>query len=111
MLDSGMNHPSIILWGFFNEGQSDDHRSTPSYVAMADTFRSRDPSRLVTWASNRCEKDLGFKSADVISFNHYPGWYGGDLSTIVPTWEQHASWVAAHFPDKPFIISETGAGG
>ena len=27
------------------------------------------------------------------------------------SWRGHASWVAAHWPSKPFLISETGAGG
>jgi beta-galactosidase/beta-glucuronidase len=47
MLDRDVNHPAIILWGFFNEGQSDTNLSKPAYEAMATTFRTRDPSRLV----------------------------------------------------------------
>merc|ERR1712080_395079 len=47
---------------------------------------------------------------DVVSFNDYPGWYVGGLSAIKPTWQKHGTWVATHFPDKPFTISETGAG-
>merc|ERR1712211_117467 len=85
MLDSSFNHPSVILWGFFNEGYSDDIASEPSYAAMANAFRSRDPSRLVTWSSNRHERDRCLKHADVISFNDYPGWYGGDYTTVGKT--------------------------
>jgi len=110
MLASAANHPSILLWGFFNEGVSNDPASTPSYAAMAETFRA-DRSRLVTWASNRKRNDLGYKYADVISFNSYPGWYGGDADSVVPSWEADAAWVASEWPSKPFIISETGAGG
>lgn len=76
MLDRDTNHPAIILWGFFNEGQSDVKSACPAYKAMADTFKGRDSTRLVTWASNRQEKDLCLENADVISFNDYPGWYG-----------------------------------
>jgi len=32
-------------------------------------------------------------------------------SNVSGFWRAHAAWVAQHWPDKPFIISETGAGG
>jgi len=111
MLDGGINHPSIVLWGFFNEGQSDDESAKPSYQAMADAFRSRDPSRLITWADNRVDNGKAYEYADVISFNRYPGWYNGPAEDINASWRGYAAWVAEHWPAKPFIISETGAGG
>ena len=112
MLDTSINHPSLLLWGFFNEGFSQMPAATPSYAAMAAAFRSRDPTRLVTWASDMKERDLGFHLADVVSFNDYPGWYdpAADPSAIRPKWEGYAAWVAETWPDKPFLISETGAG-
>ena len=100
-----------MLWGFFNEGQSSNASACVSYERMATAFRGRDPSRLVTWASNRKERDLCLRHADVVSFNSYPGWYGGNASTVNASWETDAAWVAEHWPTKPFIISETGAGG
>ena len=48
----GLNHPSIMAWAFFNEGPSDDVRSCPGYEACVELLR-RDPTRFVTWASNR----------------------------------------------------------
>ena len=41
----------------------------------------------------------------------FPGWYNGPASQINETWTTRAAWAAATFPQKPFIISETGAGG
>jgi len=82
MLDRDFNHPSIILWGFFNEGQSDNNATTPSYAAMAGTFRGRDPTRLVTWADNRGNRGKAYQYADVISNNYYPGWYNGPASGV-----------------------------
>ena len=35
----------------------------------------------------------------------------GPASGINDVWSGIAAWVAATYPDKPFIISETGAGG
>lgn len=77
---------------------------------MAATFGT-DRSRLVTWASNRKSGDKALQYADVVSFNSYPGWYGGGANTVVSAWQWDADWVAQHWPTKPFIISETGAGG
>jgi len=111
MVDTGFNHPSIILWGFFNECASDDASTEPAYATMANAFRSRDTGRLITWADNRMEASLSLKHADVISFNHYPGWYNGPYTTIEAQWEHEGAWVAAHYPNSPFVISEAGAGG
>jgi len=97
--------------GFFNEGQSDNASATESYAKMAKTFRSRDASRLITWADNRMERSEALPHADVVSFNSYPGWYNGPAAGIDASWRAHAAWVAEHYPEKPFIISETGAGG
>merc|ERR1712151_1251840 len=68
-------------------------------------------SRLITWASNRMQRDLSLKHADVISFNRYPGWYNGPYTDIDKTWRDLAAWVAENYPNSPFIISEAGAGG
>ena len=35
----------------------------------------------------------------------------GPADGITKIWTDRAAWVAEHYPDKPFIISETGAGG
>lgn len=48
-----------------------------SYNASANAIRSRTytpPSRLVTWASDKKEKDVCLDIADVVSFNSYPAW-------------------------------------
>lgn len=116
MVDASGNHPSVIMWAFFNEGASDSPDSTPAYTgalergvaapqwwraallplaqprllchalppcqAMAEAIRARDTSRLVTWASNKIEKDVNYQLADVVSFNSYPGWYGGGPADV-----------------------------
>ena len=125
--------PLRSFWGFFNEGFTDDKKSCPAYEAMSKTFKGRDSTRLVTWADNRGQKGLCYEFADVVSNNYYPGWYNGPASGIKQTWTDRATWYgslarlladilsltsrprrrrcATTYPDKPFIISETGAGG
>merc|ERR1712048_1333168 len=53
------------------------------------------------------------KHASLISLNSYPAWYGGvgDLSKPASHWNGEAKNVASKHPGKPFVISETGAGG
>mmetsp|Transcript_3081 Transcript_3081/g.5710 ORF Transcript_3081/g.5710 Transcript_3081/m.5710 type:complete len:626 (-) Transcript_3081:166-2043(-) len=113
MIDASFNHPSIVAWGWFNEGPSDHKEACPAYAACAERAKLRDPSRFRTWASNRAERDQCLEHATMVSFNSYPGWYEheGNLSYVEPFWKENAAWVKAHFPEKPFTISETGAGG
>ena len=117
MLDNAMNHASIMTWGWFNEGPSNDAANCPAYKACADLARARDPTRFTTWAT---DKDLGDKClehASLISFNNYPSWYNSADPT--EQWNKFANGVRAGATasganatlGKPFMISETGAGG
>jgi beta-glucuronidase len=114
MMDNAMNHASIMLWAFFNEGPSDHQEACVGYEACAQVIKKRDPTRLVTWASNKLQGDKCLHAADVISFNSYPAWYGMKDD---PTefWNHHANSIRnGVYPGslgKPFVISETGAGG
>jgi beta-glucuronidase len=108
MLDNAMNHASIAFWAFFNEGPSNKEEACPGYQASADAIRARDTTRFITYASNKSpESDKCGNAATVISHNGYPGWY--DPADPVQYWNKIASAVA--LTSKPFIISETGAGG
>ncbi|HBC86932.1 MAG TPA: hypothetical protein DCZ94_08270 [Lentisphaeria bacterium] len=116
MVCNSINHPSVILWGFMNEGCSETKAGRRLYMDLAETVRAEDPSLLVTFASNKCEKDLCFDFVDVIAINIYPGWiWPTDWLTetskmIKPCVEAKAKFASS--PDlagKPFIISEIGA--
>jgi len=116
MISASINHPSVILHAFYNEGPSNDPKACPGYNASAQAIRNRvgnPPTRFVTWANDHTTGDVCLNIADVISFNSYPGWYDhqGDLNSIEPFWKSQADWVHTHYPQKPFLISETGAGG
>ena len=113
MIAASANHPSVFFWGFFNAGPSDETSSCENgYKKMVENIHSHDMTRLVTWADDRRNTSICLDYADLVSFNYYPGWYGqGGPSDCATFWNSQASWVAKHHPTKPFMISETGAGG
>ena len=112
MVMASYSHPSIILHGFFNEGPSPDAKACTGYAACAEAIRALVPPshRMVTWASSAKEKDKCFDSADVLSFNEYPGWYTESYETVNQTWANFSKWAEERYPKKPFLISETGGG-
>jgi beta-glucuronidase len=129
MVTASINHPAVFFHAFYNEGPSNDEKACPAYNASASVVRQRTPmragqppTRLVTWADCFTDKGLCFQHADVLSFNGYPAWYSSEATdpqcwpTPTPAccalhWENKTEWAKTHWPDKPFTISETGAGG
>ena len=116
MVVTDFNHPSIILWGFLNEGASDAEFARECYTKLIALIRSLDPTRLVTYASNRYLTDIFLNLVDVVSFNFYPGWYSPDRETDRPLGEilprirgDIEGLEKLGLSDKPFIISEIGA--
>jgi len=80
MVLQNLNHPSIVLWGVFNEayqfkGKSDGS-CEPLLIALRDRIHALDPSRAVTGASNRNLPSL-CAIPDTLGMNLYPGWYVG----------------------------------
>lgn len=113
MLDNALNHASIMIWAWFNEGPSHDPDACPAYKAQADTVHARDTTRFVTWASDKDLNDVCLEHATLVAFNNYPKWYNGEDPRY--QWNKFANGVRAGEPKgslgKPFVISETGAGG
>jgi len=65
-----------------------------------------DPSRLVTFASDRHLQDICYGAVDVIATNEYFGWYYGKMGDVGPLLDNlHRKW-----PQKPIVVSEFGAG-
>jgi beta-glucuronidase len=101
-----INRASIIIWGVGNENADTDAR----YRFMADLAaraRQADPSRLIAAACliNRerfAIEDRLADHLDVIGINEYFGWYEPDVANL-------ERLVANSDPQKPVIISETGA--
>jgi beta-glucuronidase len=117
MVRKSFNHPCVIIWGFLNEGASNTPESRDLYEQLAGTLRAMDPTRLVTYASMHPFNDLNLDLVDVVSINCYPGWYAQDKEKMAPSDEIvpklddiRASLAERGFGDKPFIVSEIGAG-
>lgn len=116
MIHNSINHACIILWGFLNEGESWTQEAAPVYRTLFDVVRTADPTRLATYASMGGNKDIMFGMADVICLNAYPGWYAQDrekthpVDEIVPFFSSFIQSIDEKYPEKPFLISEVGAG-
>ncbi|MDF3127865.1 glycoside hydrolase family 2 TIM barrel-domain containing protein [Kiritimatiellaeota bacterium B1221] len=116
MIHSSWNHPCVIMWGYLNEGASNEKYAGPLYQELYKLCKSEDPTRPATYASMFPFEDLYFEYCDVISINHYPGWYS-KRDQVRPLHEIDALFdrMLDHFQkidqaDKPFIMSEIGAG-
>ena len=102
------NHPSIVVWGLSNEitisGSSDD--LLENHKLLNDICHDLDKTRLTTIACvSPCDiHDAYIKIPDVVSYNHYFGWYGGDTSMNGPWFDK---FHAMH-PNIPIGCSEYG---
>ncbi|MGN0347967.1 MAG: glycoside hydrolase family 2 TIM barrel-domain containing protein [Roseburia sp.] len=103
------NHPSIVVWGISNEitmsGASDEDLRE-NHTILNDLAHDLDKTRLTTIAVvSMCDiHDPYIQIPDVVSYNHYFGWYGGDTSMNGP-WLDH---FHKEFPSIPIGMSEYG---
>ena len=103
------NHPSIVVWGLSNEitmtGKSSDDL-LENHKILNDMVHEMDPTRLTTIAVvSMCDMhDPYIQIPDVVSHNHYFGWYGGDTSMNGPWFDK----FHAEFPNIPVGMSEYG---
>lgn len=98
------NHPSICVWGLFNELTELGDNPVEYIKELNVLAHQEDPTRLTTSASNQMG-DLNFIT-DAIAWNRYDGWYGGTPADL-------GTWLDRMHKDHPEIciaISEYGAG-
>ena len=102
------NHASIVVWGLSNEISMQG--STPDLLEnhniLNDLCHEMDPTRLTTIAcvSPTPIDDPYIYIPDVISYNHYFGWYGGDTSQNGPWFDNFHK----KNPTVPVGMSEYG---
>ncbi len=103
------NHPSVFFWGIANEILigADNEPLRKNLRALNDLARSMDPSRKTTIAqvsATPMDSEHNYIT-DVVSYNHYFGWYSGDVS-------KNGAWLDEYHamnPDIPLGLSEYGA--
>lgn len=104
MVRQHFNHPSIVVWGLFNELDETGDSPVPYLQELNELAHGEDPTRLTVAASN-IEGELNLV-ADVMAWNRYDGWYGA-MPVDLGRWldNKHAG-----FPDVCVAISEYGGG-
>ncbi len=104
------NHPSICVWGLSNEitmGGAGDETLIENHEALNDLVHSLDKTRPTTIAAvTMCGSDEKYVHIpDIVSYNHYFGWYGGNVS-------MYGKWFDdfhKKYPKTPIGLSEYGA--
>ncbi|MBQ8165873.1 MAG: glycoside hydrolase family 2 protein, partial [Lachnospiraceae bacterium] len=106
------HHPSIVVWGLSNEitmGGAKDADLLRNHRELNELVHDMDKTRLTTMAClSMCGIDETYVHIpDVVAYNHYFGWYGGDTSMNGPWFDK----FHAKYPNKPIGISEYGCEG
>lgn len=107
LINRDRNRASVIAWSMANETPLSEARNL-FLRQLIHHARELDPTRLVSAALlTRWENGVGMiddaigAQLDIISFNQYMGWYGGDLKTAPQT-----KWATPY--NKPVVVSEFG---
>lgn len=108
LITQNYNHPSIVVWGLSNEitiaGSDED--LLENHRILNDLAHEMDDTRLTTIACvSMCDiNDPYIQIPDVVAYNHYFGWYGGDTDMNGPWFDK---FHEVH-PDIPIGCSEYG---
>jgi beta-glucuronidase len=101
------NRASVIIWSMANETPLSEARNA-FLVNLVHHAKSLDSTRLISaallvWNENGVGviNDKIGEYMDIVAFNQYRGWYGGDLETA-----PDAKWTTPY--NKPVIVSEFG---
>ncbi len=111
LISQNYNHPSIVVWGISNEitmttsGKSDEN-IIKNHRYLNDLCHELDKTRLTTLAAVSMNdiNDEYLKIPDVVAYNHYFGWYGGDVFMNGPWFDNFRK----ENPQIPIGVSEYG---
>ena len=109
MITRDRNRASVIIWSVGNETPVSETRTQFMSTLVKDA-KKLDETRLISAALevgynkgvNYVDDPLG-AFTDIVALNEYLGWYGA-----LPDACETAQWKIKY--DKPFFVSETGAG-
>ena len=110
LITQNYNHASIFVWGLSNEitmKGAEDPDLLENHRILNDLVHEMDKTRLTTIAAvSMCSMDAEYlQIPDVVSWNHYFGWYGGDTTMNGPWFDA----FHAKYPNIPVGVSEYGA--
>ncbi len=109
LITQNISHPSIAVWGISNEitmAHGDNPNLVPFHQELNQLIHQMDPTRPSTMACISMlpvDHDL-LSVPDVLSYNHYFGWYGGHLEDNGPWFDR---FHELH-PTIPVGMSEYG---
>ncbi|MBR3766899.1 MAG: glycoside hydrolase family 2 protein [Clostridia bacterium] len=109
LIAQNYNHPSIVTWGLSNEismGGSADASLLKNHHMLNDLCHEMDKTRPTTIAAvTMAEIDSEYVHiSDILSYNHYFGWYGGTTDMNGPWFDDFHK----KYPEKAIGISEYG---
>ena len=92
LIIQNFNHPCVVVWALSNEitmNGAEDPDLLENHRILNDLCHSMDPTRPTTMAVlSMCPMDAEYlKIPDVVSYNHYFGWYGGNTAMNGPWFE------------------------
>lgn len=103
------NHPCIVTWGLSNEitmGGAADKNLLENHRILNDLVHKLDPTRPTTLAVvTMCDPSEEItRISDILSYNHYFGWYGGTVDMYGPWFDEYHK----KNPNRVIGISEYG---
>ncbi len=109
LIAQNYNHPSIVVWGLSNEitmQTKDNEDLLENHNILNDLCHEWDKTRPTTIAAvSMCPIDHPYiEIPDVVSYNHYFGWYGGETEMNGPWFDK----FHAEHPNIPIGCSEYG---
>ena len=107
MINRDKNRCSTIIWSVANETPVSDQRNT-FLNNLISKAKALDSTRLISAALLTKSENLNSyvddpiaENLDIVSFNEYLGWYGGNLEDA-----EKIQWTSKY--NKPVIVSEFG---
>ncbi|MBS7564830.1 DUF4982 domain-containing protein [Mucilaginibacter sp. Bleaf8] len=123
MIRQNFNHPSVVMWAYMNEvllrpkygknqlEQQQQYFAQVTRLAkhLENICHTEDPYRY-TLMSNHGDFNLYNRTGltaipQVVGWNLYQGWYGGDINGFAKFLDMHH----AQLPQKPVMVTEYGA--
>lgn len=112
MIERDIHHPSIIFWSVHNEIDTTCEEGLQISEKLVNLVRSKDSSRLVSYATMHPLHDIVMPLFDIIGINKYFGWYEGEVGgfkKMLDQFHERAEQLGAG--DRPILLTEFGGAG